>query len=743
MNGPRSTFKRKGYLLTAFAAAVLLAASPGTAWAQVNNNNAGTIKIDSVTLSPAAVAEGDTATATVKFTVENTSTHAEATTIAADEVRVGFAFVGASSSNSARYTNATAADFTGLTDNPAENMEFVDVLATRLDASRQYTKTHSFRVNHDLDAETDRFKVVAFVDGWNVTNDPAAAAAAGQNSDLDGSGTDPVESADNFTIRDDETQTYALSIPQGSKGAIEEGGTDAPKVTLTADPKRTSPNTVPLFTLVVEPSRGFDFDMFDFTDMVTTEQDTWRDAIRRALSGAAAGDDLDIMGAGSEGSRVTKDIGTIATAGVDKNRVDDTLTLKLYIGGVGTEDLVTELAITAEDIHKLAAPDHITAVAKDAALSGETVTQVVEGGDPVYLTITVDRGSAGTKDLTTGEALTVDLRASAGQVGDIVVEPSRINLPEGSGKSVSDVEIMLTARPDEDVGDEVLMLELVVTGTDSELGSGNSIGVFPITIVDATTKKVTPKTTEADYQKIKDAMAAAAGDYGLNPDESFMVMTSDLFDVMDGYDASYTASVVGEGVAVGISAAGDTVTVDAKSATSGEGAKVTITAKVDPVGSSLIANQTVSDVASVTFPVMVVDTPLMVEVTAEPMEIEEGGTSMITATASRAIEAGDGAVTIDLVVVGEATLDADSITIAAGATSGSVMLTSTADDDMTDETVVVVASGSGITGSTQIEIAVTEPTPEPVPALPLLGQLLLGLGLLGGGARHLYRRRQG
>ena len=64
------------------------------------------------------------------------------------------------------------------------------------------------------------------------------------------------------------------------------------------------------------------------------------------------------------------------------------------------------------------------------------------------------------------------------------------------------------------------------------------------------------------------------------------------------------------------------------------------------------------------------------------MEIEEGGTSMITATASRAIEAGDGAVTIDLVVVGEATVAADSITIAMGATSGSVMLTSTADDDM-------------------------------------------------------------
>ena len=44
MNGARTIFRRKGYLLTALAAAVLLAASSGTAWAQE-------VTIDSVTLS--------------------------------------------------------------------------------------------------------------------------------------------------------------------------------------------------------------------------------------------------------------------------------------------------------------------------------------------------------------------------------------------------------------------------------------------------------------------------------------------------------------------------------------------------------------------------------------------------------------------------------------------------------------------------------------------------------------------
>ena len=110
-------------------------------------------------------------------------------------------------------------------------------------------------------------------------------------------------------------------------------------------------------------------------------------------------------------------------------------------------------------------------------------------------------------------------------------------------------------------------------------------------------------------------------------------------------------------------------------------AKITVTGTASMATSSLIPSQTVSNVASLTFPVMVVDTTLVVTVSADPMEIEEGGTSMITATASRAVTVGDGAVAIDLTVVGDGELDADSIMIAMGALmSGSAMLTATEDD---------------------------------------------------------------
>ena len=81
-----------------------------------------------------------------------------------------------------------------------------------------------------------------------------------------------------------------------------------------------------------------------------------------------------------------------------------------------------------------------------------------------------------------------------------------------------------------------------------------------------------------------------------------------------------------------------------------------------------------------------------------------------------------------------------------GEMSGSSMLTATADDDMDNEMVTVVASGSGIAAPpcrSMIDVTdTTEPVPEPVPALPLIAQWLLGLGLMGGGARQLYRRRR-
>ena len=172
-----------------------------------------------------------------------------------------------------------------------------------------------------------------------------------------------------------------------------------------------------------------------------------------------------------------------------------------------------------------------------------------------------------------------------------------------------------------------------------------------------------------------------------------MIMTSDLFTVTDGYNASYGVSV--EGDSVSASASGETITINAISAT-GEGmpAKVTVTGTARPASSSFAPSQTVSNVAELTFSVMVVDTELVVTLSADPMKIDEGGTSMLTATANRYVTVGDGDVEIALAVVPSdgGTLDAESIMIAMGKMRGSTMLTATADDDMENETLTVVAT---------------------------------------------------
>ena len=291
--------------------------------------------------------------------------------------------------------------------------------------------------------------------------------------------------------------------------------------------------------------------------------------------------------------------------------------------------------------------------------------------------------------------------------------------------------VEIEVRSDEDVGMESLMFDAVVSG-DSDNGPGTltSAGVLSLYIDDETAKKITPKASEADYAALMAAIAAGGGDDGVNPGDTVTVMTSDLFDVMDGYTASYGVSV--EGDSASASASGEAVTINALMA--GE-AKITVTGTARMASSSLIPSQTVSNVAELTFPVMVVDTELVVTLSAEPMEIEAGGTTMITATANRAVTVGDGAVEIALTVVGDGTLDPESIMIAMGDMSGSAMLTA-------NESVTVVATGSGVSGLMQVAVTVTATEPEPVPALPLIAQWLLGLGLMGGGARQLFRRRR-
>ena len=407
----------------------------------------------------------------------------------------------------------------------------------------------------------------------------------------------------------------------------------------------------------------------------------------------------------------------------DGNRAEDSFTLTAYSGSTGNSIERASITIDVADANELPAVAAMV-VDKDGKALDPQPASVAEGTSIMVMVMSVDdKGKATPAKEKLTVALTPTGTADAADytlVGAFTIE----------NEAMASNRVELEVRADEDVGMESLMFDAVVSGN-SKTGTetSTSAAVLSLYIGDETAKKIEPKASEADYAALMAAIAAGGGDDGVNPGDTVTLMTSDLFDVMDGYTASYGVSV--EGDSASASASGESVTINALMA--GE-AKITVTGTARMASSSLIPTQTVSNVAELTFPVMVVDTELVVTLSAEPMEIEAGGTTMITATANRYVTAGDGAVEIALTVVGDGTLDPESITIAMGDMSGSAMLTA-------NESVTVVATGSGVSGLMQVAVTVTD-GPEPVPALSLIAQWLLGLGLMGGGARQLYRRRR-
>ena len=125
----------------------------------------------------------------------------------------------------------------------------------------------------------------------------------------------------------------------------------------------------------------------------------------------------------------------------------------------------------------------------------------------------------------------------------------------------------------------------------------------------------------------------------------------------------------------------------------------------------------------------------------------EGG-APVTVTATLDAPAPATGTTVTLTTGGTATRDTDytlsssTITIAAGETAGTATITVT-DDAEADagETIVLnAASTTPALTAAPLTLTIEDNDVTPVPALPLLGQLLLALGLTGAGARRLSRR---
>ncbi len=660
MNGARSTFMRKGYWLTALAAAVLLAASPGTVSAQVEIEG------------PAknTVAEGDTATytVTVKGFIPSGTADEDMLVVTLAEPSPNDADPG-TAGDTADVSQNLGATYTVMV--PA-NTGTSDVAFNRTGSIRLQT-------NHDPDAEDEKFTLsFSLTDAGGVDVDEDDTAITLEADDY------PTA----LTIDDDETQTYVLDVTTKTPKEGSDIAVDLKAVPVHED------GSLPLTLHLDDPDYGHNQD--DAVTLTSTNQTV---AI------------------------------VITSPDNDKNRVEDSVTLTAHSGAVGNSKERASVTIKVADINALPAVAMMV-LDEDGDPLEMQPESVAEGTSVMVAVMPVDKDG---DVIAAEEKLTVALTPTGtADSADYTLVGTFTIADEADISNAVEIEV----RSDEDVGMESLMFDAVVSGASvNGPGTLTSAGVLSLYIEDETAKKITPKASEADYAALMAAIAAGGGDEGVNPGDTVTIMTSDLFDVMDGYTASYGVSVAGDSASA--SASGESVTINALMA--GE-AKITVTGTARMASSSLIPTQTVSNVAELTFPVMVVDTELVVTLSADPMEIEAGGTTMITATANRAVTIGDGAVAIALAVVPSAggTLDAESIMIAMGDMSGSATLTA-------NESVTVVATGSGVSGLMQVAVTVTaapEPEPEPVPALPLIAQWLLGLGLMGGGARQLFRRRR-
>ena len=477
--------------------------------------------------------------------------------------------------------------------------------------------------------------------------------------------------SDVITIDDAEEQKFELSLPAAAKGAIKEGESET--VTLKADPAKTVDIPVTLTLSPNEPSKY--------------------------TLGTTSG----TFGTGSFST-------TISTE-ADGDREDDTITVTAYTPGtLGNDVMLAELDITVTDINALPGIKG-TLVDKDGKDLDPQPETAMEGETVKIKLTAVDKDG---KAVDAAETLTVSLTPSSGSSQDYRLSTHPIVIDKGKKSSAV---VDLTLESDDDLGMEMLVFDASVAG-DSKIGSvpRSVTGVLSIGIDDGTMKLVEAKTQDEVYAVFNPAKEAGMGTDGLNPGETIMFDASMMFTPAAGVTVAYSATSDNPSVASVIADGGSGMTTITANA-AGPTAHITVTATATPPSGVQILDQTSPYVASVLLPVDVVLAALTVDVTADPMEIMEGESTTITATANRPVAENT---TIDLDVISSNGSDDHTleIMIPNGMRSGSTMLGAVQDDDYDDMSYTVVATGPGIDGSQNLVIMVMDDDEAPEPPEP-------------------------
>ena len=536
------------------------------------------------------------------------------------------------------------------------------------------TATVEIQTSADNDAENEAFALTFVPSGGGLTTDITR----------------------NITIDDKETQSFEWEL-------------------LTSNPTEGQAATV---TLTADPSP---------VDLTWTANLS----VSRAGYTISSGDTVATLASGAAASHRF----TVTAEAQDRNRTADTVELRALLSGTGSNLPGLEpLSIVFADIHSLPDADKITWRAyldNNGSPSNRVATVAVEGGAPVHVTVTVDRGTNG---YPLGETLIVTPTVrNPAQRSDFTMEPASIEIASGEGRKSATFRV--TALEDADVGSEDLVLDLVVTGKETTNGSGevSAENPFSIAIGDETTPLVTTKTERQITRTVTVARTAAAGDDDeFTTGEEFSLGTRDLFTSTSPLQLSAQSS---DPSVVRVSAAGDTITVTAV----GPGtAVITVTGRV--VDSA--TTQTTADAATVEFDVTVDGLDLEITLSAPAdRNLTEGDSVTVTATANGAV-ADD--TTITLTPVGGNASPADysvePIMIMSGQTTGTTMLTAT-EDGMTEQMETLELEGrfgSGMKTDNTLTFNIWDAA---VPVLPLIAQILLAVFLAVGGYRRYLRRR--
>ena len=549
----------------------------------------------------------------------------------------------------------------------------------RTDKKSEQTFKFRVEIRRDVDAEDEKFQIEVQIGS-----------------------TDAVKTKDVLMIDDAQTQTYKLSLPTAAKGAITEGAEDATKLTLKADPERTMDIEV---ALAVSPN--------DPTKYVLGD-----------LSSSMFG-----MGANAT---VTSSIRALA----DKNRSEDAITVTAYTtGSLGNNAALATLDITVKDANALPGI-RATVVDEDGEALATQPDSVMEGETLMVKLTAVDKDGDSMK---AAEKLMVSL-VPAGTAGvqdyRLLGHPVEI----ASGKESSDaVDLMILA--DDDVGEEMLVFDAVVSG-DEKVGPGTNtvMGVLSLMIEDGTMKLVWAKSMEDVQKSIYDAKEKGEGaDKIFSPGEMIEVDASTLFNYAEGVTLNYVAS--SDAAAVKAATSGSMVTVTAAEAGM---ANVTITAHANAPAGVKIVPQGEPDEASVMFPLEVGLEALSIMLSGpEDMNVAEGMSAEVTATANRAVTADTTVMLMrdrSMSSAGDDDFMAEAITIKAGEMMGTTMVMAVEDNMAEDmEELVLYGMTEGMAGEVtgEVHLHIWDAA---VPALPIIAQLLLAAFLAIGGYRRYLRR---